>query len=276
MLNKIIFGGTRMEIKIAVFNIKGEVLNESIGNKSVLIVHESEYCDGDYVELICSKPGFFQVQFEDTLPPTLVYIDNKVKFSIPHELMSKICYSPRAFQGPQHLLTARVADEELVRVRRNLAFNPHDQHGTNGMYPHAIANVETRNEALFAARNAIDGIYANTSHYPYPYQSWGINQNPEAELKIEFGKTVDLDSVVLTLRADYPHDSYWVQGTVEFSDGSKETVSFKKTTERQIFPLEKKGVTWIILKELIKVNDDSPFPALTQIEAWGNVVMDEN
>ena len=44
------------------------------------------------------------------------------------------------------------------------------------------ANVETRGEAVFAARNAIDGIYENDAHGIWPYQSWGINRDPNAAL----------------------------------------------------------------------------------------------
>lgn len=42
---------------------------------------------------------------------------------------------------------------------RNLAKNVMDQHGETNCYPHASANVETRGEAVFAARNAIDGVH---------------------------------------------------------------------------------------------------------------------
>ena len=31
----------------------------------------------------------------------------------------------------------------------------------------------------------------------------------------------------------------------------------------------KKGITWVRLEELIKADDPSPFPALTQIEVYG-------
>lgn len=143
------------------------------------------------------------------------------------------------------------------------------------MFPYAVANVETRNEALFAARNAIDGIFANEKHYPFPYQSWGINKKPDAELTIQFGVPVNLDSLALTLRADYPHDSYWTQATVEFSDGSSEVVSLQKSTQPQAFAMEKASITWLALKNLIKHQDDSPFPALTQIEAWGKIAQEE-
>ena len=89
--------------------------------------------------------------------------------------------------------------------------------------------METRGEAVFAARNAVDGIYENDSHGTWPYQSWGINRDPSAALTIEFGCSVTVDELRLTLRADFPHDSYWTQATVAFDDGSREALQLTKT-----------------------------------------------
>ena len=36
------------------------------------------------------------------------------------------------------------------------------------------------------------------------------------------------------------------------------------------FMIEKRKVSWIELCDLIKADDPSPFPALTQIEVYGN------
>ena len=89
-------------------------------------------------------------------------------------------------------------------ARRNLAFNCYDEHGDTGFYPHASANVETRGEAVFAARNAIDGIFENSAHGEYPYQSWGINRDPNAALTLDFGREVLLDELRITERQISP------------------------------------------------------------------------
>ena len=91
-----------------------------------------------------------------------------------------------------------------------------------GSFPHASANVETRGESVFAARNAIDGVTANRSHGSWPYESWGINKRQDAEMLLEFGCPVDCDRVVLWTRADFPHDNWWIQARLTFSDGSVE------------------------------------------------------
>lgn len=103
----------------------------------------------------------------------------------------------------------------------------------------------------------------------WPYQSWGINQDPEATLTLNFGRPVTLDELRLTLRADFPHDSWWIQATVRFSDGSTEVLNLEKTAAPQIFAISPRTVTSLMLCELKKADDPSPFPALTQIEAWG-------
>ena len=122
---------------------------------------------------------------------------------------------------------------------------------------------------LFLACNAIDGTFANLYHGPYPYQSWGINQQLDAALKIEFGREVLLDKVILTLRADFPHDNYWQQVTLKFSDGTHEVFKTVKTEQRQSFTFAKRAAEWVILTELIQADEPSPFPALTQIELFG-------
>lgn len=259
-------------IQVRVTDRNMRVLTEANGIDRVTLVHVEEYQEGDAVHMICDIPGFYEVRYEDTLPPTLVYVPGtEAQFIIPFGTMNRIGYSPRAFEGKMHLITAAIANPDFVFARRNLALNPFDAQGDTGMFPHASANAETRGEALFAARNAIDGMLANHAHYPYPFQSWGINQDPDAELKVEFGVAVNIDSIVLVLRADYPHDNYWTRATIEFSDGSHEVVTLEKTALPQSFAVEKEGIEWMVLKELIPSADPSPFPALTEIEAWGRI-----
>lgn len=256
-------------MRIEVRNKAGVSLSAAEGSIRVTLVYPGRYHKGDSVVFTCDAPGWYELCMEDALPKTLVYVRSEAVFCIPFGTMSRVGYPPRAFKSLQHLLTAEPADPARAAMRRNLALNPLDQHGETGMWPHAFASVETRGEALFAARNAIDGIYANHRHYPYPYQSWGINKDPNAELTVDFGMEVALDEIVLTLRADYPHDSYWTQATVEFGDGSREVLKLKKEDAPQHFPIPVRRTSKLTLKELTKAEDESPYPALTQIEAWG-------
>lgn len=260
------------EIIMKVISSNNQVLSVSHPcGDGVSVVHNSLYKEGDYITIEIDEKGFYYIQLDEALPESLVYINETLVFPIPIDT-EKICYSPKAFSGEMHLLSARPSSEQEKIARRNLACNPYDRHKTTGFYPHAIANVETRNEAVFAARNAIDGIHENSSHGAYPYSSWGINQNPLAELKVEFGRTVLIDSIRLTLRADFPHDNWWQKATITFSDGSNLKMDLVKTALPQEFNFEAKEVEFLTLGNLIKSEEESPFPALTQIEAYGQEI----
>lgn len=257
-------------IKLKILDQAGRTLAASPARENVALVYAGRYQPGDWVALEGDGPALScEIQLEDSMPPALVYLpDGNLQFPIPSEY-NRSNYSPKSFIGSVHLLRARVANQAELSQRRNLVLNPYDGHEVKGLFPHARANVETRNEAVFAARNAIDGVFANWSHGEWPYQSWGINRDPDAELRIDFGRSVLADEVRLTLRADFPHDSWWEEATVEFSDGSREVFRLAKTGVPQSFPIEPRTIQWLVLKDLKKAPDQSFFPALTQIEVWG-------
>ena len=129
--------------------------------------------------------------------------------------------------------------------------------------------METRGESVFAALNAIDGCTVSHSHGEWPFQSWGINQNPDAVFKLEFGRSITTDKIILYTRADYPHDNWWKNITINFSDGSSINSDLIKTGDAQIISFEKRKIRWLTLSRLIKSDEQSPFPALTQIEVYG-------
>jgi hypothetical protein len=125
---------------------------------------------------------------------------------------------------------------------------------------------------VFAARNAIDGVCENRSHGEWPYESWGINMQDDAEMKLDFGRLVETDKIVLYTRSDFPHDNWWTQVDLSFSDGTQITWDLEKSSLPHVLTFEKKQVTWLKLGNLIKAQDPSPFPALSQIEVYGKVV----
>lgn len=259
------------EIRLKIIN--GQDRTVAVGHPSgygVSILHTSSYADGDRIVLDATGHcGLYALRLDEALPEAIVYLKStECSFPIPAE-NSRGCYSPKAFWGNCHLITAREATPEEIGACCNLAINPYDHHTTVGIYPHATANVETRNEAVFAARNAIDGIFETASHGIYPYSSWGINRNPSAELHLEFGRPVTVNSLRITLRADFPHDNWWTAATIRFSDGSSEVVKLTKTALPQVVELAPRTIDSLTLGELIPSDDPSPFPALTQIEVIG-------
>jgi len=227
--------------------------------------------ESDIIRVSVEKANsFLVVKLDETLDSTLIYLkDTKWCYQIPLSVGDASSNSDLAFRGKAHYLSVRVAKNDEINQYRNLAFNPHDQKEASSAYPHAYANVETRNDSTFFAKNAINGIYANHSHGSYPYQSWGINQKPDAELTIDFGRKVKIDGVGLVLRADFPHDSYWEEVTLKFSDDSIEILKTVKSSNLQTFKFEPRITRKVTLTQLKKVNDDSPFPALTEFEVYG-------
>lgn len=248
---------------------KSVTLMVSRGESEVQLVVTREYQEGDQIILeISDKNKFYWLQIDDGLGKSLVYLTSDLHYEIPFG-EKRINLSPKAFYGSKHLVTVKEAREFEINMYRNLALNVNDQHGDTGCYPHASANVETRNESVFAAKNAIDGVTVNTSHGEWPYQSWGINRRDDAVLRIEFGRMVEVDRVVLYTRADFPHDNWWRKGTLIFSDESFVTFEMEKSSKPFEITFEPKQIEWVELGDLIKSDDPSPFPALTQIEIYG-------
>lgn len=256
-------------IKLQIQNSTGEVLQENSGQNEVNLVYKSEYQEGDRIVLDIEEVNtFYYIQFDDAKGKSLVYLTGNVDYEIPFG-EKRINISPKVFSGSKHLLSVRKAMPEEQGNYRNLSENVWDQHGEVNCYPHASANVETRGESVFAALNAIDGVTVSESHGRWPYESWGINRRDDALWRLEFGRSVDIDKLVVYTRADFPHDNWWVQGTVTFSDGSKEVLKLEKGGTAQVFEIKKDGIEWLELNELIKADDPSPFPALSQFEVYG-------
>lgn len=266
-------------ISVKVYSESGMVLTACAPEK-VSAVYHREYKPGDRIALGISELNRHYVfQLEDTMPPAVVYVRSPyIIFPVPSPGdPATRAYSPKSFSGDCHIIRVRLALPEEINLRRNLCFNPYDNEfygkgpmaGTDtGFYPHAASNISATSP-IFAPRTAIDGVLENAAHDAWPYQAWSNNRDPAAELTVDFGRPVTIDELRLTLRADYPHDSWWKNAVVRFSDGSRETLALEMTARPQSFPLKPRRVTSLTLCELIKNDDPSPFTALTQLEAWG-------
>ena len=55
--------------------------------------------------------------------------------------------------------------------------------------------------------------------------------------QINFGREVEINSVAITIRTDFPHDTHFTSVTIEFSDGKTKTVSLRETAEPQVIEL---------------------------------------
>ncbi|MFG6080143.1 hypothetical protein ACEUZ9_000594 [Paracoccus litorisediminis] len=259
-----------MNLEIRIVSAEGMTRARQSGQTEAVLVHDLTYAPGDMIEIACDGAGFDAVlQLDAAIAPALVHAGGPIyRFAIPFD-SARVAYPAQAFAGPLHRISIRPALPSEAHIRRNLALNPADSALNDAFFPHAFANVETRNEAGFAARNAIDGEIANHDHGFWPYTSWGINRDPHASLTLDFGRAVWLDEIALRLRADFPHDSWWERATIVFSEGPEARITLHKTGQRQAFAIPPRQVTWLRLEQLTRADDPSPFPALTQIEAWG-------
>lgn len=258
------------QFKISVRNKDGEIKKQNIGEEECRLVYEDAYLHGDRIVIESSEVNrYVMVSVDDAMGTAFSYLTTQeFVYEIPFD-EKRISYSPKAFTGNIHLILIRLATKEEIGAYKNLAFNVNDQHGTPGLFPHVSANVETRGESVFAARNAIDGNRENNSHGAWPYESWGINQNDEAEWTLEFGREVIADKIVMYTRADFPHDNWWVNVTLCFSDGSTIDWALEKTNKPHVLTFAPKTIHSLTLCKLIKADDPSPFPALSQFEVYG-------
>lgn len=261
-------------LSLKILDKNGNTLAVASGEDFVDLVYAASYSEGDVIELQTSRKNIHvNWLVDDAMQASFVYVTDTVKYDIPFG-EARISCSPKVFSGNRHYLYAEVAKPEEISLYRNLALNPADQHKDVPCYPHASANVETRGESVFAAKNAIDGVRANLSHGEWPYESWGINRQDDATMKLEFGRPVCVDRLVFYTRSDFPHDNYWTQLTVDFSDGSSEIVPLSKTSRAQEYRFTERVIDSLILRDLKKSDEPSPFPALTQIEVYGTVCTD--
>lgn len=265
-------------MKLGIFNNNEVVLDSD--ERVMMQEHDFEvhvgsrklvYKEGDYIRLEVDKINtYVYVRFDATFEESLVYFGDTTvwDYIIPIEADRKLAMKDNAFSGEGHVISARLASEDEIAAYQNLARNRHANYENLGVYPYASANVETRNDPTFYARNAIDGFFVNDDHGSYPYQSWGINQQDDAALTIDFGRVVEVDKVALTLRCDFPHDTWWDEVTLDFSDGTKEVISLEKIHTRQFRDIKKREITWVRMSSMKKA-EPGPFPALTQLEVFG-------
>ena len=123
---------------------------------------------------------------------------------------------------------------------------------------------------MFAARNVIDGLRFNQSHGEWPYESWGIGARTDAWCRIDFGREIIAERMALTLRADFPHDAYWVSGHAADSNGDEIFFELRKTGDRQWIDLGGRKVRWLRLERMVKSDDPSAFPSLRAWEVFGS------
>ncbi len=254
---------------IGVYSADGLRLAYTTGEKQANLLYEGTYQAGDELRFE-SDAAYARVRVDALVDEARVYLpERRFTYRLPLSGDNLKVYAPGAFSGRKHLLSIR-ADEEGGTY--NLACNPADQRGETLAYPHAAANVETRGESVFCARNVIDGLTIAAGHGIWPYESWGIGARQDAYLTVDFGREVELDRVVLYLRADFPHDAWWVSSVIETDGGARFAFPLRGVDGPQEIVLGGVRARTLTLKELVKCDMPSAFPSLRQLMAYGRNV----
>ncbi len=237
----------------------------------------SGFSEGDKIIIEAGGCEYIAVQLDASLKESIVSIPGGVySFNVPTG-QRLLPYCPGAFEGECEI-KVRIPSDEEIYAYRNLALNTADQRGAEGIYPHASANFVTRDEFVFEERNSIDGVVENVGHGKYPFQSWAGGAREDIDYKLNFGRKIKCDKIAFYLRAEFhnDHDTYWKTLNVEFSDGTKIPMNFEKTADVQVLQLAEPVTTeFIRLIDFKQATEQLSWAALTQIEVYGNILIDE-
>ena len=239
-------------------------------------VYNGEFESGDKIIICKPDTEYLAVKLDETLEESIIFSPlSTIEYPIPFgDLMAG--YDRNAFSGESHRLTVYEPDDSVKYGSRKISLNAYDIKGQKKYFPHAYANLVTREAPCFFERNAIDGVAENHGHGDYPYHSWAGGAREDLEYYIDFGTPVEVEKAVFFLRADFPHDTYWKSLDVEFDDKTRITADFIKTADGQELVLPEKKITRLIHLTNFK-QAELPFSwaALSQVEIFGNYIKED-
>ncbi len=265
-------------INIKLIRSNGDVKWKAWGEEIDEHFH-GEYEEGDKFRVESVDTNFVKIQLDSTMGEAMMYLpDGLFEFVVPFGYERSACYAPGAFSGDDHRIRIAEPSEAEVYCEREISLNSHDRHNVHKYFPHAWANFVTRENPCFFERNAIDGVIDNSNHGSYPYHSWGGGLREDLEFEIRFGEPVEVSKVVIFIRADFPHDTYWKEADLEFSDGDKIHVELKGVAEGQVTEFEPRMTEFVRLTGLKqqRLEDGSlSFAALSQMQVFGKYIKKE-
>ena len=181
-------------IQIKIVNKNGEILFCEKGT-AINTVYCGKYNEGD--KIIISKPDteYIALQLDSTLQESILFSPlSTIEYQIPYGELLK-GYAEGAFSGNEHIIKVYEPEDNIKYGSRNISLNSHDLRGQKKYFPHAFANLVTREAVCFFERNAIDGVTDNKGHGNYPYHSWAGGAREDLEYFIDFGTEVELYSI---------------------------------------------------------------------------------
>ncbi len=267
--------GGNLTIEVLIVNKDGKELLSQKG-ENVDITYEKEYQEGDKIVIRKKDADYIALKLDDYLAKSVVFSESSsLEFEIPFGNLKR-GYDKDAFSGKRHRIKAYEPSDDVKYGYRNIALNSHDRRGQKRYFPHAYANLVTREDVCFFERNAIDGVCENKGHGDYPHHSWAGGAREDLEYYIDFGAKVEIEKIVFYLRADFPHDTYWKAVDVEFDDGTRETSNFIETDKGQELLLSEKKITRKIhLTNFKQAVYPFSWAALSQIEVYGKYIKED-
>ncbi len=265
-----------VSITITYTNKKGEEIASTTGVGSAsLEVGQSFERNGVITVTLSDNQQYMWFNFDRNLQDALIYcedstftykFDNKTSQYFPSSLVI-------GGEG-QHInptIKVWIPTKAELNTTRNIAVNPYDQGKAEGTYPHASTNSVHASTGEWDARNAIDGFTQGGGHGTYPYQSWGPEfDNKDMYWQVDFGKDVTVSGIGIAVRSDFDHDTPFTQVTVEFSDGSTQTVSLEKTADVQKITFDSEVTTSSIkIKEFEKASSGQGWTGFMEVEVYG-------
>lgn len=230
------------------------------GNGSVELAVSAAYTLGQKIKItVPAEQHFIAVTIaKGVLDESYVYIENgSFEYKIPNFDRAY----PSELKTKGSTISARIPTLEELTKTHNLALNTCDLVTSTKFFPHATTTNVYNNDAEWQARNVIDGFTQNTGHGTYPLQSWGPKENLSRNdsITIDFGHDVLVSEIVISIRADFPHDGYWDTCRVYFSDGTYQELSIKGTAKAQKFTIavdgEAKATSYVKFKNFEKADD---------------------
>ena len=261
-------------IKLSIIDINKDI-KASYEGENIDILYDSCYKEGDVMSVKCDS-DFVSVSFDESQKESIIYVPEG-EFTYPIPLgKALIAFDAASWERDCHRIVVRPVSEEEAYGTRNIALNSVDFTDNKRSFPHAWSDFVTRNEPTFEAKNAIDGVCENKGHWGYPYQSWAAGAREDMTYRVDFGCEVEVTDLVIYLRADFPHDTYWKSFAIRFDDGSKFYADFKETHEGQQVTLpEPKVTTYIELVDFKQAVEPLSFAGLTQVEVIGKYIKKE-
>lgn len=266
-------------INLKLLNEAGECKFKAYGSE-IDERYGGEYERGDRWRIDTDYSEFVKIKLDEAVGESIVYLPDKTfEFAVPFDSERNACYAPGAFGGDSHRIVCSEPTDAEIYGEREISLNAHDRHNVPKYFPHAVANFVTREEPCFFERNAIDGVTDNESHGNYPYHSWGGGLREDLEFQVDFGRDVEVSHVTIFIRADFPHDTYWKEADLEFSDGERKHIELRGIKEGQTFELEEPKVTKSVkltgLKQQRLEDGSLSFAALSQIQIFGKYIKKE-